>query len=61
MQNTPIVSVIIPTHNRPELLPEALASIAGQTITDWQVIIVDDGSNPIVNEQDIKAQFGDKF
>jgi len=61
MQNTPLVSVIIPTHNRPELLPEALASIAGQTMTDWQVIIVDDGSNPIVNEQDIKAQFGDKF
>ena len=61
MQNTPLVSVIIPTHNRPELLPEALASIAGQTMTDWQVIIVDDGSNPIVNEQGIKAQFGDKF
>ena len=61
MQNTPLVSVIIPTHNRPELLPEALASIAGQTMSDWQVIIVDDGSNPIVNELDIKAQFGNKF
>ncbi|RIZ71182.1 MAG: glycosyltransferase family 2 protein [Methylococcales bacterium] len=61
MQNMPLVSVIIPTHNRPELLLEALASIAGQTMTDWQVIIVDDGSSPIVNEQEIKAQFGNKF
>ena len=61
MQNTPLVSVIIPTHNRPELLPEALASVAGQTMTDWQVIIIDDGSSPIVNEQNIKAQFGSQF
>ena len=61
MQNMPLVSVIIPTHNRPELLLEALASIAGQTMTDWQVIIVDDGSSPIVNEQEIKAQFSNKF
>ena len=61
MQNTPLVSVIIPSHNRPELLPEALASVAAQTLTDWEVIIVDDGSSPIVNEQDIKAQFGSKF
>jgi glycosyltransferase involved in cell wall biosynthesis len=61
MQNTPLVSVIIPSHNRPELLPEALASVAAQTMTDWQAIIVDDGSTPAVNEQQIQAQFGTKF
>jgi glycosyltransferase involved in cell wall biosynthesis len=61
MQNTPLVSVIIPTHNRPELLLEAIASVAAQTMTDWQAIIVDDGSNPVVNEQGIQAQFGNKF
>ena len=61
MKNTPLVSVIIPTHNRPELLSEALASVVAQTMTDWQVIIVDDGSTPAVNEQQIQAQFGTKF
>ena len=61
MQNTPLVSIIIPTHNRPDLLPEALASVAAQTMADWQVIIVDDGSTPAVNEQEIQAQFGSKF
>ena len=61
MQITPLVSVIIPTHNRPDLLLEALASVDAQTMTDWQVIIVDDGSIPAVNEQQIQAQLGTKF
>jgi len=61
MQNTPLVSVIIPNYNRPELLLEAIASIAAQTMTDWETIIVDDGSNPPVNEQDIQARFGNQF
>jgi glycosyltransferase involved in cell wall biosynthesis len=61
MQNSPLVSIVIPTHNRPDLLPEALASIVAQTMADWQVIIVDDGSIPAVNEQQIEAQFGPKF
>lgn len=61
MKNIPLFSVIIPTHNRPELLSEALASIAAQTITDWQAIIVDDCSNPAVDEQDIQSRFGNKF
>lgn len=34
MQNTPLVSVIIPTYNRPEMLQETIASIAAQTMTD---------------------------
>lgn len=41
---TPLVSVIIPTFNRPVLLNESLASIESQTFTDWEVIIVDDAS-----------------
>jgi hypothetical protein len=61
MQNTPLVSIVIPTHNRSDLLSEALASVAAQSMTDWQVIIVDDGSTPAVNEQQIQAQFGPKF
>ena len=37
-------SVIIPTYNRQELLRQALDSVWAQTFTDYEVIVVDDGS-----------------
>ena len=40
----PLVSVIMPTFNRLEFLPAALASLEAQTFTDWELIIADDGS-----------------
>lgn len=42
----PKVSVIIPTHNRPELLERALSSVYSQSFTDYEVIVVDDGDAP---------------
>lgn len=50
----PRVSVILPTHNRPVLLAEALTSLRTQTFTDWEVLIVDDASaTPVtINEED---------
>lgn len=42
------VSVILPTHNRSELLKEAVASVHAQTFSDWEIVIVDDGSEPPV-------------
>jgi glycosyltransferase involved in cell wall biosynthesis len=40
----PLVSVIIPTHNRASLIGQTLDSVARQTFRDFEVIIVDDGS-----------------
>ncbi len=40
----PSVSIILPTYNREKFLPEAFAAIAEQTFTDWELIVVDDGS-----------------
>lgn len=37
------VSVIIPTHNRPELLKKAVYSVLNQTYKDIEVTVVDDG------------------
>src|SRR5262245_21923057 len=43
----PLVSVIVPTRDRPTLLARALASIDAQTFCAGEIIVVDDGSqNP---------------
>ena len=39
------VSIIIPTYNRAHLICETLDSVIAQTYTDWECIVVDDGSN----------------
>jgi glycosyltransferase involved in cell wall biosynthesis len=40
----PIVSVIVATHNRAELLPRAIESLQNQTYKHFEIIIVDDAS-----------------
>jgi len=40
----PYFSVIIPAYNRARFLPECLDSVLAQTFTDWECIVVDDGS-----------------
>ncbi len=37
-------SVIIPTHERPEFLASAVASVLRQTIQDFEIVVVDDAS-----------------
>ena len=41
---SPLVSLVIPTHGRRELLEETLDSVFYQTMGDWEAIIVDDHS-----------------
>jgi glycosyltransferase involved in cell wall biosynthesis len=40
----PLVSVVVPTYQRLDLLREAVASVRAQTYAEWELIVVDDGS-----------------
>lgn len=44
MTNTPTISIIIPVYKVEEYLRRCLDSILRQTFTDWECLLVDDGS-----------------
>lgn len=44
----PLLSIIIPSHNRPHMLMTAVESALAQTVENIEVIVVDDGSEPPV-------------
>ncbi len=45
MQRDPTVSVIVCFLNEQRFLAEAVASVVAQTFTDWDLLLVDDGSS----------------
>jgi glycosyltransferase involved in cell wall biosynthesis len=42
--NVPAISVLMPTFDRLQFLPPAIGSVFAQTVTDWELIVADDGS-----------------
>jgi glycosyltransferase involved in cell wall biosynthesis len=56
----PKVSVVIPTYNRAEKVGSTIESVLAQTVTDLEVIVVDDGSSDGTGEILEKA-FGDRI
>ncbi len=53
----PLVSVITPTYNRAGYLKQAIKSALAQTFTDFELVIVDDGSTD--NTKDVVESFSD--
>lgn len=51
----PVTSIIVPCYNYAHLLGETLESVAAQKLTDWECIIVNDGSTD--NTVEIAQQF----
>lgn len=48
--NAPFFSVVIPTHNRAEMLREAIRSVLGQSFQEFEMLVVDDYSTDHTKE-----------
>ena len=59
----PLISVVIPVYNRVDFLKEAVESVMAQTYTNWELILVDDGSTDGSFEKELEwaARFPDKI
>jgi glycosyltransferase involved in cell wall biosynthesis len=55
----PLVSVVIPTYNRSTFVTKAVDSVLHQIFTDYELIVVDDGSTD--NTKDTLTKYGDKI
>jgi len=58
MTDQPVISVIIVTHNRKDSLAETVRSVRAQDYTDYEIIIVDNGSED-GTEESIRDAFPD--
>ncbi len=56
MQN-PFFSIILPTYNRAHMIGKAIESVLAQTYTNWELLIVDDGS--VDNTRQVVEVYGD--
>lgn len=59
-QERDVISILTCTHNRPELLMRAAASVRSQTRGDWEHLITDDGSTDPAQERTLVALAGDR-
>lgn len=54
---SPLISIIMPTHNAGRFIGDAIRSVLGQSYTNWELIIVDDASSD--NTETVVGEFND--
>lgn len=58
MEHTPMITVLMPAYNAERYIGKAIASVLRQTYTDFELVIVNDGSTD--NTQNIIQSFNDE-
>lgn len=59
-ETTPLVSVVIPTFNRRDLVQQTIESVLAQTYPAYEIIVVDDGSTD-ETEHALATRFGERI
>ncbi|HET7898825.1 MAG TPA: glycosyltransferase family 2 protein [Flavisolibacter sp.] len=54
----PFISIVLPTYNRAALIGETIHSICSQTYQNWELLVIDDGSDD--DTESVVKKIGDK-
>lgn len=60
LSNTPLVSIIIPAYNAEKFIGQTIESVLKQTYSNWELIIVNDGSKDNTQKIIERYSLGDK-
>lgn len=58
-EQKPLVSVIMPAYNAQRFIDQAISSVLAQTMTNWELIVIDDCSSDSSYEMALRQQEGD--
>ncbi len=58
IESSPIVTVLMPVYNAEKYLAEAIDSILNQTFTNYELLIINDGSTD--KSEEINLKYSDK-
>lgn len=58
-KGAPLISVIMPTHHRPEALLRAIESVVAQSYGNWELLVINDDHNPETEKILLRLSGGD--
>ena len=57
----PKITILMPTYNRNKYLKQAIQSVIRQTFTNWELLVIDDGSDPNIYQPPLISNIVKEF